>query len=460
MEARNLRNMTMAQTPLLGDENTPLHVGPGGGSGFESATPRHQVAFTPNPLATPMRPGSLDVSATPHTQSRGGVSATPLRTPLRDNLSINPDEFSASNETPRDQQLRTNYAKRALKAGFMNLPKPENNFELLVPDEEEAEPEDKVMTVEDAADRDAEMKRRQELEERKAFARRSQAVQRGLPRPANVDISRILDSLSLSNDGESALGNAQRLIDIELANLLHHDSIAYPLPGTTKSGSSHSTYVAPDDDSLEAAKVAIHAELAALVGFPSANSEQLREGLLQLSKTEDIPSDASWASLKSRLTYDSITNSWVEPASLSSEARVAGYTSLLNDTRDVMTKEANKAAKMEKKLGVTLGGYQQRAQAIAKRINTAFEEIQKNKLEFDSFSRLRANEEAVGPRRVASLREEVERLEHREKMLQMRYAELTAEKQESEARVALLEEKVMLEAEAYNEAQLAAMEEE
>ena len=29
--------------------------------------------------------------------------------------------------------------KRTLKASFMNLPKPENNFELLVPDEEEAE---------------------------------------------------------------------------------------------------------------------------------------------------------------------------------------------------------------------------------------------------------------------------------------------------------------------------------
>ena len=37
MEAQNLRNLTIAQTPLLGDENTPLHTGPGGG--FDSATP-------------------------------------------------------------------------------------------------------------------------------------------------------------------------------------------------------------------------------------------------------------------------------------------------------------------------------------------------------------------------------------------------------------------------------------
>ena len=56
-EVRNTRSMTIAQTPLLGDENTPLHLGPGGGTGFEGATPRHQVAFTPNPLATPLHGG-------------------------------------------------------------------------------------------------------------------------------------------------------------------------------------------------------------------------------------------------------------------------------------------------------------------------------------------------------------------------------------------------------------------
>ena len=40
-----------------------------------------------------------------------------------------------------------------------------------------------------------------------------------------------------------------------------------------------------------------------------------------------------------------------------------------------------------------------------------------------------------------------------------RYAELDAERREAEARVAALEEKIMLEAEALNEAALAAMEE-
>jgi pre-mRNA-splicing factor CDC5/CEF1 len=56
------------------------------------------------------------------------------------------------------------------------------------------------------------------------------------------------------------------------------------------------------------------------------------------------------------------------------------------------------------------------------------------------------------------LKEEVERLETRERTLQSLYAELEKEKRESEARVAVLEERVMEEAEMLNEAALAEME--
>ena len=98
-----------------------------------------------------------------------------------------------------------------------------------------------------------------------------------------------------------------------------------------------------------------------------------------------------------------------------------------------------------------------RAQALAKRITAAFDDLQKSKIEHEAFSRLRVNETAVGPRRVDTLREEVEKLEHREKMLQIRYGELVSEKEEAERRIVDLEDKVMAEAEAINEAQLAAM---
>ncbi len=228
-------------------------------------------------------------------------------------------------------RIRESSVKRALKAGFMSLPKPENNFELLVPDDDDADAADAsaMLSVEDAADRDAAIKRRQEEEEKKALARRSQSVQQGLPRPANVDVSALLKNLSMDDDTTEV----DRLINNELVELLQHDAIAHPLPGTMRSGASQSTYDMPDDDALAAAKAIINEELANMVGFPSATPAQLKDGLLKISKTEAVPEDLSWATIRSLLAYDAATKSWVEPATLTLEERVAGYTSLLEDNR-------------------------------------------------------------------------------------------------------------------------------
>ncbi|KAI6021496.1 pre-mRNA splicing factor component-domain-containing protein [Pisolithus microcarpus] len=363
MEARNLRNMTIAQTPLLGDENTPLHT-TGDGTGFEGATPRHQSM----------------------------AGATPLRTPMRDNLSINPETgMVTGGETPREQRLRTDSAKRALKAGFMSLPKPENNFELLVPEDEEEEPTELVPAIEeDAAQRDARLKRVREEEERKALARRSKVIQLGLPRPARVNLS----------------------------SLILHDSIVHPLPGTNLPGGTVSSYVLPPDEDLARAK---------------------SMGLQTLSKNEEVDETCSWAHQRQRLAFNPHSKIWVDP-------QMAGYTSLLKDCREQMTKEDSKTSKIEKKLGITLGGYQVRSKALVKRVTDAFDELVKTKFDYESFSRLASNEAVAGPRRVGSLKEEVEILARRERLLQER---------DAESRVAALEEKLMEEAEALNEAALA-----
>ncbi|KAJ4488275.1 pre-mRNA splicing factor component-domain-containing protein [Lentinula aciculospora] len=458
-EARNLRNMTMAQTPLLGEENTPLHSDMSEGTGFESATPRHQVAFTPNPLATPLRSSSGDVSATPRDMS---VAGTPLRTPLRDNLSINPDGFPSIGDTPREQRIQVNSAKHALKAGFMNLPKPENNFELLVPEENEGDDDDDVRepaSSEDAEERDAKLRHAREEEEKRILARRTQVVQLGLPRPADADFVTLMEQLSMHDYAEGGeFAAAQKLVDAEISLLIQHDTVEHPIPGTSRPGGSKSTYEIPDDEAIDAAKSLIHLELASLVGFPQANSDQVREGLIALSKTESVDDHLSWPFMRQNLVFDSSSNRWVEPGQLSSEQRIAGYDALLSEHQSIMGQEAQKIAKHEKKLGKVLGGYQARSQALSKRVTDAFAEVQTTFNSYHSFLRLQTNEAAVGPRRVATLKEEVENLERREKMLQERYAELAAERRESEARVAALEEKVMDEAERLNEVNLAEME--
>ena len=95
------------------------------------------------------------------------------------------------------------------------------------------------------------------------------------------------------------------VLDLELAHAQEPvNSVKYPLPGTMRAGTSEFLYDAPDDDALEAAKTAILTKLIALVGFPSANAQQLHEGLLQ------NPESVSWTTESDLLTYDTAMQSW------------------------------------------------------------------------------------------------------------------------------------------------------
>jgi len=451
--------MVTAQTPLLGDENTPLHPTGASGTGFESATPQHQVSFTPNPLATPYRAADpSNVGATP--REPGQVGATPLRTPMRDNLSINPDdELSSVAQTPRENRMRESASKRALRVGFMSLPKPENNFELMVPEDEEDETVQGPTRGEDAAERDAKLRKAREEEERRALARRSQAIKLELPRPTNVDVEQLLRDLQL-DDGDlpTDLAPAQRLVDAELVQLLHHDSLTFPLPGTSHPGGTKSSYQMPRDEDIDEARLAIQRELAGSLGFPDANEEQTRQGVAALTKSEEVDEAFGWASIRSRLAFDAKRRRYVDPASLSPKGRIEGYSTLLNEGRDLMAREASKIAKAEKKLNVTLGGYQLRSKALTQKVTDLFGELHRGNLDYESFSRLKINENAAGPARVESLKEEVDKLTRREKLLQDRYAELVSERRDAEERITAQEERIMMEAEALNDAALAEME--
>ncbi|KAL7416874.1 pre-mRNA splicing factor component-domain-containing protein [Mrakia frigida] len=464
-EARNLRNMIHTQTPLLGDENTPLHE-VAGGTGFEGATPRHHVSATPNPLATPFRgTNGVEFGATPRSDA-GSMGATPLRTPMRDSLSINPDgSMTPMGDTPAQARRR---AKNALRDGFARLPSAQNDFEIMVPEDEPEEEEVVEESEEDAAERDAREQKVKEEEIVKALARRSMAVQKGLPRPLNVDLHRLLYELSLASTstGDSDLDLAQKLVDVEFAQLVEHDSIAHPLPGTSKAGGSRSNYDMPDDESLATARSLVHSELATALGFPGANELQVKRGIVAFVG-EANPSfsspiapldEVSWAAHRQTLSFSGSTSTWLETDSLSPSDRISGYAALLDGDRQLMSEEASKAAKTEQKLNKKLGGYQMVASKVSTRITEGYKELQKVERELESFTRLWENERATLPKRVEGLEKEVSRLEGRERDLQMRYAELDEERRERRARVERREEEILIEeAEKALEAQEEAM---
>lgn len=191
--------LTHTETPLKGGINTPLHE-----SDFSSVLPKAASIATPNTvIATPFR-----------TQREGGGAATPAgfltpasgalvpvaktgaaangaATPayVRDKLSINAEENMGVTETPALYKNYQKQLKSTLREGLSTLPAPRNDYEIVVPEQEDSEPMETRTepAVEDQADVDARLLAEQEAQRKRELAKRSQVIQRGLPRPTEVN---------------------------------------------------------------------------------------------------------------------------------------------------------------------------------------------------------------------------------------------------------------------------------
>ncbi|KAL7421199.1 Pre-mRNA-splicing factor cef1 [Cryptotrichosporon argae] len=450
-EARNLRTMYSVQTPLLGDENTPLRAANEQGTGYEGAAPRQFVAATPNPLATPAHRGGLaGPAATPR-----GLGATPMRTPMRDTLSIN-EATPAGWADASDDRRRAHDARRALKAGFAALPKPENNFELAdVDEDEDAEDAEVEMTEEDAAERDARLKAAREEEARRELERRSTVVKKGLPRPINVNEAAVLRQLEADVDDAGILTAALREINREVAALMKHDSLAHPLPGTSTPGNTPSAYDMPDDAFVALARAAVHDELAGSLGLPGASDAQLALAIAAQADDDDDAFAHGWAAQRPALVF-APRHGWVDPALLSDAERAQTYARMVEASRERIVAEATRAAKAEKKLAKQLGGYQSINVRLRAEIVATIDDIHAARREIQTFEMLRTIEEAAAPARVEQKRQEVAQLERREADLQARYAELNDERRERTTAIEQLEEdKLVIQAQQALDAQQA-----
>lgn len=135
------------------------------------------------------------------------------------------------------------------------------------------------MSEEDAAERDRRNQALREVAERAEFKRRTQVMQRKLPRPSVVDIDALLKSASeISDPSESAVAK-------EVALLVASDSLKYrdPEDPITVHGSSQPLEVF-DDDMLNKARLEIALEM------PSSGGEERQQALEQ-----------TWATIHSSL---------------------------------------------------------------------------------------------------------------------------------------------------------------
>ena len=355
-EIRNIKALTETQSSLLGGENTPLHEG-SGSTGFEGATPRRNVVATPNPMATPFRQGT------------NGVPGTPLRTPLRggrDSIIIGPTGETIPSSATVGQGTR---AKSALKDQLRSLPRPkETDWELELPEEQSEPTTGTEISEEDAADRDRRETIRRKEVERIEFKRQTQVIQRGLPRPSNVNIERLLEEASLITDPY------QRMITQEMALLIGNDFFKSKSPGLRAKGSLL-PLESLSDDLLEGARAEVAREMP-------------RDTPLIDYEDDDEEPDAE---------------------------------TLLPIVQESIVGLAEKSNAVESKLSLHLGGYQQRAKLLKKKIGEAADALNALKIGLETSYTAQIAEEAVLSSRLDSLRDELSFVTRREREAQEIY---------------------------------------
>jgi pre-mRNA-splicing factor CDC5/CEF1 len=214
-----------------------------------------------------------------------------------------------------------------------------------------------------------------------------------------------------------------------------HDAIAHPLPGSSVPAGTVSQYEIPEDAELTAARDEIHKELAQGLGFPGATDSQLRQTINTMAIEDQGFMTSGWSVEREQLIFDHDSNAWLDKREISEPQQNSSYAAIIDNLHERMRAEAGKAAKSEKKLGKQLGGYQMLNGKLNDRIISATTALREQKRDYDTFSALRAAEEAAGPRRIDEKREEVAKLEKREQDLQSRYADLAQQRKEIMANI-------------------------
>merc|ERR1712051_370983 len=428
--AQNIMAYQNVDTPLAGGLNSELAEN---GGDFSGITPADKPMQTPNTVLTTSfrtKDGQVDLTPSQNGSVRKGGVTPGMPTPLRDKLAINPEEsFDDASDRFHQREMR-----ETLKMGLSSLPQPKNDFEIVIPEAmgEEAIEDEGQAWVEDQADIDnetaEEFRKRREAE----LKRRSQPVQRDLPRPTDMNHS-VLRPLN-SDPPLSDLQRAEELIKREMVLMMHHDCIETPTPAQMGEGSSkkkkitddrsilneasHRAYLDKhpyqrfDDDDIAAANDLLEEEMEAV-------KQGMAHGELSLEAYTQV-----WEECLSQVLFLPTQSRYTRANLASKKDRIESLEKRLEQNRGHMKKEAKRAVKIEDKLKILTRGYQSRAQGLTKQVQDISDQIEQAQLELSTFRFLSDQETAAIPQRLQSIKDDVARQTQREQSLQQRFAKL------------------------------------
>lgn len=394
-EAANLLALQKAQTPLLGGENVNLHEG---GTGFEGKTPQRLL----NAAATPARATTTPAVLRGKTPSFGSgtVSSTPAltqggRTPRRDGFGINrrsTDNHSRElSDGGEDLDGDEQDLREVLDFGFSSLPKPKNEFEIVLPppvadyaDEDTAmQTMEHDSVVEDMADVERKRLDAKEAEQRRFRDLRSQPLKRDLPRPrafpSQISYSAAAAATTVVKQTDAASANLEyadivdRMVVEELWSLVQNDAVEYPQPNTTVDPRSVPPKSLISLDELEHARRLVAAELKIINNNNNYDTESDRQ------------QEGEWLVKRDRTgrMFSMFSKDGADLDSLKAE-----YELLIN-LHSALT---GRSAKLQDRLRVVLGGYISRSNSLQQQLESKLADYCRLQEELRSFDRLAQHE--------------------------------------------------------------------
>lgn len=398
-EARNIDKMRNLPTPILGGERLELE----GGLKYNGLTPM------PPPSATPGR-------------LLANKSATPFSfgTPFRDEFGLN-ESGSGSGNNASDLWDKLNKGemsnvKEALRKGLASLPEPQNVYETEIPTLVEEEEEEVI--EEDAEELERKREEEEELQHERELMRRSQVLQRDLPRPTNNN----LNIININN-------NIEKLIVDEMNNMIEYDLIKYPIKITKKNNNNNSNIQREefDDDIIQESKDLINEEI-----------ENVKKEFKELI-FEDYVNE--WNKINDNYIYNVDKKQYMKIDEMNNvyyyyykliyiqNEIVKYYEYLYNILKEEMKTLTKTVQKKENKVKILIQGLIKRNEKLREQLNKKYDEINDSEINLNCFGKLHSLEEIGLSTRLNVIESEVKEAEEREYNLQRRYAELMREKE-------------------------------
>eukprot|EP00955_Chlamydomonas_euryale_P051843 354986-Chlamydomonas_euryale.AAC.1 len=224
----------------------------------------------------------------------------------------------------------------------------------------------------------------------------------------------------------SARERAEELLVAELTAMLAHDAAKYPQPTGDKKADKAAAKAAASGEGVPPMAPLDDGALSAARALLDAEAAYVRHAMGHAAAAPSAYAEAA-ATLSRDFVYVPSKRRYERAASVTNTDRLDAVRAEYDAARREMEREARRAAKVEAKALVLIGGLVKRDAAGRAMLSELSEQVAAARIELECFRALQAREVVAAPERIEAALALTEQQREREAVLQERYKGLNRE---------------------------------